>query len=282
MARRRKRQPKLRRVQASGAAGTLPHIKVPPDAKKRKRRNSRRYQLPLSAIKHVALSVRWASLLVLAVCVWALVTIARDQSFYLNAIPVEGANVFAASEIVAESGLAGAHIFAADPNEAARRIGEMPGIESAEVTLEWPNEVTVQVAETTPVALWKQDGRTYWIDEQGRLIPSRAGVNGLLLIESEQDEAPSDDVHVAGEVLAGALRLRQLRSNIDRLYYEPGDGLSYQDGRGWRAYFGTGLDMEQKLVVYETIVEELMAREVSPEYISVRNQAKPYYLASGG
>jgi cell division septal protein FtsQ len=278
---RRRKQPKLRRVQASGAAA-LPHVVVPPEAKKRKRRNSRRYRLPVSTVKHVVLSVRWASLLVLVVCILALVTIANDTSFYLTAIPVEGANAFAASEIVAESGLAGVHIFAADPNEAARRIGEMPGITSASVSLKWPNEVSIQVAETTPVALWKQNGRTYWIDQDGQIIPARATSSGLLLIESELDEPLEEEGFVAEEVLAGALLLRELRSNIDRLFYEPGNGLSYQDGRGWRAYFGSGPNMERKLAVYETIGDDLTERAVTPAYISVRNEVRPYYMTSGG
>ena len=277
---RRRKQPRLRRVQANGAAA-LPHIVVPPEAKRRKRRNSRRYRLPLSTIKHVVLSARWASLLVMAVCIWAMVTIARDTSFYLTAIPVEGANAFAASEIVAESGLAGVHIFAADPNQAARHIGELPGITSAAVSLEWPNEVSIQVTETTPIALWKQNGRTYWIDQDGKLIPARATSSGLLMIESELDEPLAEESFVAEDVLAGALLLRELRSNIDHLFYEPGNGLSYQDGRGWRAYFGSGLNMEQKLAVYETIVDDLLERTVAPTHISVRNETRPYYMMSG-
>lgn len=281
MSRRRRKQPKYTRVQATGAAA-LPQIKVPPDAKRRKRRNSLRYRIPVESLKRMVLSARWASIIVIAACLWAMVTIARDESFYLTSIPVEGARAFSPSEIVATSGLASVHIFAADPNDAARRIGELPGINSAEVSLRWPNVVTIQVTESEPVALWKQNGRTFWIDEAGQLIPARASVPGLLLIESEIDEEASEDAFVSDKVLAGALQLRQLRTNIDRLYYEPGNGLSYQDGRGWRAYFGSGLDMQQKLAVYETVVEDLLARSVSPAYISVRNESKPYYLANGG
>lgn len=280
MAKRRK-QPRLRRVRATGVKA-LPHIVVPPEAKKRRRRNSRRYRVPIASIKRVALSARWASLLVIAACFWALITIASDDSFYLTAIPVEGASAFPASEIVAQSGLAGIHVFAADPNEAAQRIGDMPGITSAEVNLEWPNQVSVLVTESRPVALWKQDGRTNWIDEDGQLIPSHSKVNGLLMIENEAEGTPSKDTFVPADVLDGALQLRELRSNIERLYYEPGNGLSYQDGRGWRVYFGSGLGMEQKLAVYETIVEDLLSRGVHPAYISVRNEAKPYYMTSGG
>ena len=84
---------------------------------------------------------------------------------------------------------------------------------------------------------------------------------------------------VSPEVLAGALQLKALRPNIDRLFFRPSGGLSYQDGRGWRVYFGSGTDMVQKLAVYETIVDELLANGLTPQYVSVSNQEKPYYLA---
>ena len=84
---------------------------------------------------------------------------------------------------------------------------------------------------------------------------------------------------VPHDVLVGALQLKDLRPNIDQLFYRPSSGLSYQDGRGWRVYFGTGTDMAQKLVVYETIVEELTAQGLTPQYVSVSNQEKPYFLA---
>jgi hypothetical protein len=37
--------------------------------------------------------------------------------------------------------------------------------------------------------------------------------------------------------------------------------------------------MQQKSAVYKAIVAELQARQLTPEYISVSNQEKPYYMA---
>jgi hypothetical protein len=148
------------------------------------------------------------------------------------------------------------------------------------------------------------------VTEDGRLLPARADAPGLLQIDVEESPVAADmrgavvaaeeaedtadgeetadaaaeeqsaaDHFIPDRVLAGALQLRQLRPNIDKLFYRPSSGLSYQDGRGWRVYFGVGADMAQKLVVYETIVEDLLARELTPVYVSVSNQEKPYYLA---
>jgi hypothetical protein len=79
------------------------------------------------------------------------------------------------------------------------------------------------------------------------------------------------------DIIKGALQLRELRTNIDELFHRPGPGLSYQDGRGWRVYFGSGTDMDQKLAVYDAIFEHLQVRNVTPAYVSVSNHLKPYY-----
>jgi len=277
---RRRKQPSLRRVKAAGPAA-LPNVVVPSAAKKRKRRNRRQYSLPLVAIKRVVSSARWLSLALLAVTIWAFVLIGQAESFYLTNIPVSGNASISASDIVSGSGLAGAHIFSVDPVDVASRIDDLPGVISATVSIEWPNVVNIQIAEDTPVAVWVQAGERYWINVNGTLIPARAEASGLLLIESEQEVPVGEGTFVGEDVLDGALQLKMLRPNIDRLYYQAGSGLSYQDGRGWRAYFGSGTDMEQKLAVYETIVDDLVARSVTPAYISVRNHTKPYYLANG-
>jgi hypothetical protein len=198
---------------------------------------------------------------------------------------------------VQASNLAGSHIFSADPGSAAQKIMDnVPGIISATVTLTWPNQVLINVTEDSPIAIWIEGSNQFWVTRTGRLIPARSESLGLLLIQSELEVANTTtgeavDAETAvipispnmrfvpHDVLAGALSLKQLRPNINKLFYRPSSGLSYQDGRGWRVFFGTGTNMTQKLVVYETIVDELLAQGLTPQYVSVSNQEKPYYLA---
>ena len=326
---RLRKQPRMRRVQTASA---VPLPSLTPEARtarktaqKRKRRNSQeRFRRPVAGALAFVLNARWISLAILALCAYTLYTIGSDDRFYLNTIPVEGASSLDINHVVAESGLAGRHIFAADPQEAADRLGQMGGVVTATVTLHWPNDVMITLREKPPLATWQEGDNAYWIDEDGGLSPARTQTIGLLNIISEipaeqsgassealgseesgaatndedqaaaGDQAASDDAATDGEetgaggaqmafvpaeVLQGALQLRSLRPNIEQLYYRPAGGLSYQDGRGWRAYFGTGRDMNQKLAVYETVVAQLMERGIRPEYISVSNQYKPYYRA---
>jgi hypothetical protein len=286
---RLRKQPKMRHLQAA-AAVPVPRLSVPKTAKRRRKRNQQRFSRPIKVVKQVVFSARWISLALLSLTIYALVLTGMDEDFYLTLIPVEGVVSIPPEEIVTASRLAGAHIFAADPNQAAARIAQLSGVISATVTLSWPNQVLIQIREDTPIAIWQEGSAQYWITQDGRLTPARTATIGLLTIESELPPVAAGDgseetsqvdqsnlPFVPGEVLAGALQLRQLRPNIDKLYYRPPGGLSYQDGRGWRAYFGAGRDMQQKLVVYETIVEDLLARGLTPTYVSVSNQKKPYY-----
>lgn len=307
-----RRQPKMRRVEA-GSGSRTPRLGVPQTARKRRRRNRAALRLPTAAIKRLFLSSRWISLFLLSICVLALVVVGVDESFYLTMIPVDGVASIPPEEIVQASGLAGAHIFSANPGEAADKIAAIPGVISATVALEWPNSVIIRIKEDSPIAVWEQGGEKYWVNSEGKLVPARVDLPGLLHIRAEEPEGvESGQVQTASqqtaaaleemdelgettdaesetdvaavpfvpdEVLQGALELRELRPNIDVLNYDTSGGLSYQDGRGWQVYFGTGTNMAQKLAVYETLVEHLLAEEETPVYISVSNQEKPFYLA---
>lgn len=300
--RKLRRQPKMHRVNSRSVL-SMPRLKIPRTARRRRRRNRWALRLPTVALKKLLLSSRWVSLLLLLMCVLSLVLVGMDESFYLTTIPVEGVASIPPAEIVEVSELGGSHIFAVDPVEAAQRINTIPGVISATVTLQWPNSAHVRIGEDSPVALWEQGNKQYWVTEDGGLVPARVDVPGLLHIRADEsaptklaldtisasdagDEAGDDVVevtqpYVPQDVLEGALQLRRLRSNIDVLHYDIGGGLSYEDGRGWRAYFGTGSQMAQKLAVYETLVEHLLQQGVKPAYISVSNHQKPYYMAGG-
>jgi hypothetical protein len=117
-----------------------------------------------------------------------------------------------------------------------------------------------------------------WVSQEGVLVPARADVPGLLPVVVDDAEAVlAEGETVPVEAIAGALQLRALRPNIERLHYDSRNGLSYQDGRGWRGYFGVGSDMEVKLAVYETLVDSLVRRQILPAAISVANPDAPFY-----
>lgn len=293
--RKLRRQPRVRRRRTEASATmAMPRLRVPNTARRRRRRNQRqklRLKFPTTTVKKIALSPRWVSLFLMVVTIASLTLIGLDEAFYLTLIPVEGVVSIPPEEIVEVSGLAGAHTFSIDPEQAAGQITDIPGVISSTVTMRWPNQVHIRILEDTPIAVWEQEGTQYWINETGEILPARLAVSGLLhiVVEGDVTVAPEADeeglveeetiVFVPEEVLNGALQLRELRPTLNTLYYQSTGGLNFEDSRGWQAYFGTGTDMTQKLVVYEAIAEDLIARGLEPVEISVASQEKPYYKA---
>jgi cell division septal protein FtsQ len=292
----------MRRLEASSSI-PMPHMAVPDTAhRRRQRRRRQRWAAPTASLKQVVTSARWLSLVLFAVCVYALYLVGNVEDFYLTYIPVEGTSSLTPAEVVEASGLAGQHVFSADPARAANSIGDIPGVVSATVKLSWPNEIAIRIVEDTPIMIWEQNGVPYWVTQSGSVVPARQELAGLLTVRTEAALLPDTDQkgeggaagaangemeeeeavmpRVAPEIVEGALQLRQLRPEISELSYKSLEGLSFRDGE-WDAFFGTGTDMRQKLAVYEAVVAQLEAEGVTPAYVSVANQEKPYYRAFG-
>lgn len=297
---RRRRQSATSRVETA-VSMPLPSVTVPDHAKRRQQRNKRSRRDTTAVwqlLKTIARSTRWISFFILLLSIYALGLAGSNVDYYLTLIPVDGTYSIPPAEIVRASGLAGSHIFAVDPSIAAQEITNLPGVISATVSLEWPNVAHIQIQEDSPIAIWQENGVQFWVTENGRLIPARFDTLELLTIEADvpsmaeflRQPEDEDDVRpsevqpsirfIPEDILAGALQLQTLHPNLTRVQYRPATGLIWQDeAHGWDVYLGTGTDMHQKLVIYESIVQELDARDLTAEYISVKNKEKPYYRA---
>lgn len=227
-------------------------------------------------------SPRWVSFVILLATAGTLYFVGANRTYYVTQVEVEGAATLSHKAIIEASRVQGMHIFWLNPTEAAHSVSEIPSILAATVEITWPGVATITVSERAPVLVWDQAGDRFWVDAEGRLMQARHEATGLIQILSQQPDKLYVGDRVPLDVMAGALQLRQERPNIESLFYESGNGLSYEDGRNWRAYFGSGLDMNQKLSVYEALVTDLQARGLQPKYISVINKDKPFYLAAGG
>lgn len=197
-----------------------------------------------------------------------------DRGLYVTSINLGGAALVPAEEIFEASGMAGQHIFWVDPEAAAAKVRAVPGIAAAVIEVAYPAGVTLVVEERVPQVTLVEGDKKWWVDAAGQKFLSRGDLPGLLPLVNEGGGAVDA---LPAEAVAGALQLKQLRQNIEKLYYDPIHGLSYQDGRGWRGYFGVGQDMAQKLAVYEALVEQLMQQGERPTKISVEDLQTPYF-----
>jgi hypothetical protein len=226
------------------------------------------------ALGHVAGTWRMYSLVLLTLLGALLLYALTERSYYVTELNLGGASLVPQDEIYAASGLAGQHVFWVNPAEVMRKVSEVPGIASATITVTYPAKVELVVVERVPKVTLIEGEKKWWVDAAGQKFLSRGDLPGVLPIDSESTQVLET---LPPEAVLGAVLLRQLRPNIEKLYYDPLRGLSYQDGRGWRGYFGVGAEMEKKLSVYEALVEQLMQRGEYPAKISVEDLNAPYY-----
>lgn len=302
-----KKQPRLQRVNNTARFNRAMAPTASVTSRKR-HKQWRKVEGPLKVIQNFVFSARWVSLAIVVVAGYFLYGFINSPDYFITNIPIAGAESVPKDEIASTSGLAGVHIFAADPEAAAEAILELPGIVSADVRLEWPNQVEIVVQEEQPVAVWETDGTTWWINREGGLFPAREtrndlltitapGIDGILgqelligSVEQSADEATaaiSDEETVEAkygsipdEILHGAIQLSRLEpygQPIQSFKYNGHSGLHFTDPRGWDAHFGTGVDMDQKLAVYNALVAQLEAQNIVPIYISVENPNRPIY-----
>lgn len=223
-------------------------------------------------------SWRMASGAMVMVLLAVLFHLLSSPRYFVNSINLSGAQYIPGEDLYQASGVDNLNIFWLNPQQIKTNLAVVPGIQEVAVEVRWPNQVYVAVVENVPVLAWSQAGQTMWVDRDGRVFPARGEVAGLVpIVVDDATYALTTDSRIPQEAIEGALQLKQLRNNIELLHYDAVNGLSYQDGRNWRGYFGVGPDMETKLKVYETLIGNLLARNIRPTSVNVVNADAPYY-----
>ena len=80
------------------------------------------------------------------------------------------------------------------------------------------------------------------------------------------------------DLVSTILSMRRYLPDNSILLYNTDHGLGWNDPGGWRVFFGSRLkDMDQKLLVYQSVVDKLNKDGVTPTLISVEYLHAPYY-----
>ena len=170
---------------------------------------------------------------------------------------------------------------------------------SIEIVL--PASVLITIEERIPVIAWKQGGETFWIDAEGYAFDPVDENDSLIQVEAlaappapvvfKDDQADQEDETYALEEALDpeAFMTLEMIAALDRmddhapkgvpLVYDPRHGLGWHDTkRDWDVYFGMDLlNIDEKLIVYEAIRQEMKAKGLSPVMISVEHIHSPYY-----
>jgi hypothetical protein len=145
--------------------------------------------------------------------------------------------------------------------------------------------INIEIEERQPAIMWSDAGQRLWVDLQGRMMPARVETNNLIRVEVTAgafDEPLTDGQQLDNDIVFGALQLQELLPENSFLNYDRVHGLGWTDENGWQVWMGAGTGMTDKLKIYQTLVQDLIARGIQPGEINIANPNAPFYTVLWG
>lgn len=216
--------------------------------------------------------------LIVAVMLVVLVIFFVTDAFYVHSISVAGLRYLGKEEIYRWANIANSHLFWVNEANVRAAIMQSPAVADAQVSVGFPPDmIRITVTEREPALIWDQANVPVWLDVSGRvlMIPPEEREDLLRVVVENVDEPVTPQTRINAEVVTGALLLRELLPGTNTLRYHPAYGLGFHDAGGWDAWFGSGLDMPIKILVYKEIVKSQQGNPLLRE-INVVNPDAPF------
>ena len=271
--------------------------------RKSKPRAQKRYNvaLPMGLTRTVTmpelaihLGARWVSGTLSLLMVGMLFLMWSMDPFIVRTATVSGNQRLAVSDINSVLGVVGQSVVLAMPEQLEYNLrNAFPDLKDVSVNVGFPSTITVNVVERVPLVAWQHDNKVSWIDAEGIAFPPRGSAEALIPVLALGTPPLLSDALQTASLTPGAQQLllpdtvRALQSLLPfvpegtALIYDPNYGLGWNDPRGWQAYFGTEIDdLALKVQMYQTIVDNLMQRGITPTMISVEYPDAPFYRAA--
>lgn len=253
---------------------------------------------------------RVLSFLIAGILSYALFIAWNSPEYRVSTVQVSGLQRIAPEEVLAQLNLTGMHIFAVVPAEIQDVLAKrFPEFRDIRVVVNLPAQVNVKITERLPQIAWQSKEELVWIDSEGYLIPARGAAGEMLTIQadslpayhlkspieepgtlklvrdkSELKPNPSamaffaQPKQIDGGLLTAILQLNAWMPQEKSLLYQRQRGIGWGDARGWDVFIGQKLEkINEKMVMYETIVRELEKQGISPTLVSVEFLHAPYY-----
>lgn len=244
-------------------------------------------EIRLPALPEIRLGWRIISFLLVVAFGAALAYLWTSPTFHVAAAGVAGDQRVTAEEINTVIGVAGQSIFSIDQQQVYTDVvNSFPEMSAVTVEIKLPAFISITVAERQPVITWIVGEKTLEVDAQGMAWYPRSQPAGLITVQSE---SPLPAGLVSGTKatqlltpadVQGILSIRAQLPAGTPLLFDLDHGVGWEDARGWKVYFGFDFtQMQQKLVIYEELIDELKQKGIQPKFVSVEYMHAPYFRA---
>jgi hypothetical protein len=217
---------------------------------------------------------------VISICLlMGLILFTQSELFTITDIEIQGLERFTEGDIAQAINITGSSIFFINPDRVKRDLQmTYPALSDIDIQVGWPASVSISLVERYPVLAWNWDGRVRWVDNNGVAYdPLDEGLD-VVQVKSTMLPPTIDDHIVDPRIVESVASLAgYIPENVD-LVYDPDHGLGWEDDRGWITYFGfNDDDTEQKMNVYQSLVEYLEGKRITPGIINVEFIDSPYF-----
>ena len=280
---RARRVRKVRKVERAGRFKTT--------KPRRSKRARRRYDVPVSAdhgteiqltgISGAHFGSRLFSIVLLGASFWMIVRFVQAPTYIAGMPMIDGQQMLSLAQVRSLAGVEGQSAFLVDPGVVEDRLKEAAEVSEAMVTLKWPNRVEISLKEHQPSVEWNDGGRIWWLSADGTAYIQHGIQSDLTKVTSADPvlnlDGNANDPVIDPGLLSAVDVLSKHMPEVSSWQFDPDHGLSFDDVRGWQAYFGEGGDMRTKVRIYNTIADKLFAEKIPVTMVSVEDQHTPFY-----
>jgi len=218
------------------------------------------------------------SLLLLVAIIGLLVWIHNDAQWFIyrEDVTFNQLTYVDGDELYEQSALDSWNIFWLSPSAIRERLIALPKVADAQVTLQLPHRVVVNIQEEQPVALWVTQDGNFWLLPDGTALPEpeQGKLDLLQIVDPLRDARTWGDpaqVNMDPATLQSTLAVATYMPTIDQIYFNKGYGLNFHlpDSDIW-VYWGDGQNMEKKYTNIVAVERHLRTAENQPNIIDVR------------
>lgn len=237
---------------------------------------------------------------IVAVLILGLTLVFRSNAFRIAQVNVVGTHNSALIDSIQRMGMQGQNIFLVNVEGMTARLDENSLVASANLSKDWPNQLTVTVTERVPVLLWQTQHGTFTVDSQGVVIApvntATAGASNLMTVVDARNtgkgvkaQAIQPGMHLNATDIAFASSIfqqlpRMTGINTFTLRYQSasnGTGVFVvQSTQGWQAYLGGTSDanpLDNRLVELQQILQLAQKQQLTLATVDVRYGLYPVY-----
>jgi len=209
-------------------------------------------------------------------------------------IRLAGAQHLSAEDVAGALALPpGRSIFLLNHRSLEARLQRLAWVRQAEVSLSLPNRVGVRVREWTPVAVFQQGDRAYYLGERGVILGAAAEAGVLPVIERPGARTVREGAALlAPELLTLLTQMSQgfpgaFKLRISAMTLDDQQSLTVKTDRGFPILFGEmatadqRATLEAKLAALQALSTKVDLVHTPIAYINVMNPRQPTYLPRG-